>query len=590
MPAGCWALAHGFVGVSDMVLFWWVLVTKPHNKTPYELLLGISPSIRFMRPFGCPVTILNTLDPLGKFDRKADEGFLRGYSVNSKTFRVLNSRTRIVQETLHINFLANKPNVVGISPKWLFNIDTLTKSMNYQPVVVGNQPNENAGIKENFDAGKVGKETVSAQQYVMLPLCGSDKTDNKKHDDNAKRDDKGKSPVDSPTGVRDLRAEFEEFSFNSTNRVNAVSAPVNAVRPNSTNNTNSFNTASPSNTAISPNFGITRKSSFVDPSKYLDDPDMPELEDIVYSDDEDDVGTEADLSNLETNISVSPIPTTRVHKDHPITQIIDLPKGKRAIRSKWVFRNKKDERGILIRNKSRLVVVLEDVIRRDLHLDDVDGVKCLPNEEIFAELARMGYDKPLPKLNFYKACSMASAVICLVTGRKFNFSKYIFDSMVRNVDCPSKFLMYLCFLQVVMDNQVADLTSHNTTYTSPALTQKVFANMRKVRKEEVKVPNAPAPPSPINAPSPPPQDPTPTPYAIPHASPPQEQPSSPHDSTIPLLNTLMETCASLSQKEDASKQRGKIEAIDTDKDITLVDVETQEEVVTMDAEPQGRIT
>nr|GFC35858.1 hypothetical protein [Tanacetum cinerariifolium] len=62
------------------------------------------------------------------------------------------------------------------------------------------------------------------------------------------------------------------------------------------------NTASPSNTAVSPNFGIAGKSSFVDPSKYLDDPDMPELEDIVYSDDEEDVSSKADLSNLETNI------------------------------------------------------------------------------------------------------------------------------------------------------------------------------------------------------------------------------------------------------------------------------------------------
>nr|GEY56025.1 retrovirus-related Pol polyprotein from transposon TNT 1-94 [Tanacetum cinerariifolium] len=121
-----------------------ILVTKPHNKTPYELLLGRSPSIGFMRPFGCPVTILNTLDPLGKFDGKADEGFMVGYSVNSKAFRVFNSRTKIVQETLHINFLENKPNVSGIRPKWLFDTDTLTKSMNYQPVVVGNQPNDNA--------------------------------------------------------------------------------------------------------------------------------------------------------------------------------------------------------------------------------------------------------------------------------------------------------------------------------------------------------------------------------------------------------------------------------------------------------------
>nr|GEZ41411.1 retrovirus-related Pol polyprotein from transposon TNT 1-94 [Tanacetum cinerariifolium]GEZ41737.1 retrovirus-related Pol polyprotein from transposon TNT 1-94 [Tanacetum cinerariifolium] len=115
-----------------------VLVTKPHNKTPYELLLGRSSSIGFMRPFGCHVTILNTLDLLEKFDGKADEGFLAGYSVNCKAFRVFNSRTRIVQETLHINFLENKPNVTGIRPKWLFDIDTLTMSMNNQPVVAVN--------------------------------------------------------------------------------------------------------------------------------------------------------------------------------------------------------------------------------------------------------------------------------------------------------------------------------------------------------------------------------------------------------------------------------------------------------------------
>nr|GEU93783.1 retrovirus-related Pol polyprotein from transposon TNT 1-94 [Tanacetum cinerariifolium] len=196
-----------------------VLVTKPHMKTPYELLLGRSPSIGFLRPFGCPVTILNTLDPLGKFDGKADEGFLVGYSVNNKAFKVFNSRTRIVQETLHINFLKNKPNVAGIRPKWLFDIDTFTMSMNYQPVVTGNQPNDNAGIKENLDVGKVKKETVSTQQYVLLPLWstglqdpqntdddvidsafdvkenetdahvstnGSDKTANQKHDEKAK--------------------------------------------------------------------------------------------------------------------------------------------------------------------------------------------------------------------------------------------------------------------------------------------------------------------------------------------------------------------------------------------------------------------
>nr|GEX42910.1 hypothetical protein [Tanacetum cinerariifolium]GEX67962.1 hypothetical protein [Tanacetum cinerariifolium] len=157
---------------------------------------------------------------------------------------------------------------------------------------------------------------------VHVSANESDKSDNTKYDEKAKRDDKGKSHVDSPTGVRDLRDEFKEFSFNNINKVNAVSAAVTAAGLNPTNSTNSFNTASPSDTIVSLNFGIARKSSFEDPSKYPDDPEMPELKDIVYSDDEKDVGAEADLSNLETNILVSHIPTNRVHKDHLVNQII----------------------------------------------------------------------------------------------------------------------------------------------------------------------------------------------------------------------------------------------------------------------------
>nr|GEY71370.1 hypothetical protein [Tanacetum cinerariifolium] len=205
------------------------------------------------------------------------------------------------------------------------------------------------------------------------------------------------------------------------------------------------------------------------------------------------------------------------------------------------------------------VVVFEYVIRIDLHLDDADGVECLLNEEIFAELARMGAKRTAWNES---SCSMASAIICLA---------------------------------------IDDLTSHNTRYTSPALTQKVFANIRRVGKgfsevktplfasmlvqpqpqadeeeEEVEVPNALAPPSPTNAPSPPPQDPTPTPHAIPLASPLQEQPTITFESSMSLLTTLMETW-------------GEIEAIDADEDITLVDVEKDEEVVTIDAKPRGRI-
>nr|GEW45883.1 hypothetical protein [Tanacetum cinerariifolium] len=313
-----------------------VLVTKPHNKTPYELLLGRTPSISFTRPFGCSVTILNTLDPLRKFDGKADDGFLVGYSVSSMAFIVFNSRTKIVQETLHINFLENQPNVIGSRPTWLFDIDTLTQSMNYQPVGAGNQPNSSAD-PQNTNADATFKVKEPESEVHVSP---SSSANTKKHDDKTKREAKGKN--------------------------------------------------------------------------------MPALEDVTYSNNEEDVGAEADFSNLEININVSPIPTTRVHTYHPVTQIIgdlslapqtrsmtrmvkeqggltqindddfhtcmfacffsqeepkrvhqalkdpswieamqeellqfkmqkiwvlvDLPKGKRAIGSKWVFRNKKDER------------------------------------------------------------------------------------------------------------------------------------------------------------------------------------------------------------------------------------------------------
>nr|GEV15533.1 hypothetical protein [Tanacetum cinerariifolium] len=223
-------------------------------------------------------------------------------------------------------------------------------------------------------------------------------------------------------------SKFEDFSNNSINEDNATGSLVLAAGQISSNSTNIFSAAGPSNIAVSPTHG---KSSYMDSSQLFDDPNMPELEDITYSDDEEDVGVEADFTNLETSITVSPIPKTRVHKDHLVIQIIgdlslatqtrsmtkvakdqgglsqinnddfhtclfacflsqeepkrvhqalkdpswieamqeellqlkmqkvwvlvDLPNGKRAIGTKWVFRNKKDERGIVVKNKARLV-------------------------------------------------------------------------------------------------------------------------------------------------------------------------------------------------------------------------------------------
>nr|GEZ09554.1 ribonuclease H-like domain, reverse transcriptase, RNA-dependent DNA polymerase [Tanacetum cinerariifolium] len=105
------------------------------------------------------------------------------------------------------------------------------------------------------------------------------------------------------------------------------------------------------------------------------------------------------------------------------------------------------------------LMITEVTIRDVLRLDDAEGVDCLLNEEIFAELARMGYEKPSTKPTFYKAffsshSAMASAVICLSTGRRFNLSKYIFKSLVRNVDSTSKFYMYPRFIQLLIRNQL----------------------------------------------------------------------------------------------------------------------------------------
>ncbi|GKF24862.1 retrovirus-related pol polyprotein from transposon TNT 1-94, partial [Tanacetum coccineum] len=159
-----------------------VLVTKPHNKTPYELVTGKIPIISYIRPFGCHVTILNTIDHLGKFDGKSDEGFLVGYSLQSKAFRVYNLETKRVEENLHITFLENKPNVAGKGPTWLFDLDYLTDSMNYQPVRSENQANkhagpqeanQNAGTEDIIDAGDSEKEDESAQDYFVLPIWSS---------------------------------------------------------------------------------------------------------------------------------------------------------------------------------------------------------------------------------------------------------------------------------------------------------------------------------------------------------------------------------------------------------------------------------
>ncbi|GJU37959.1 putative ribonuclease H-like domain-containing protein [Tanacetum coccineum] len=312
-----------------------VLVTKPHNKTPYELFLGRKLTLGFMRPFGCPVTIFNTIDHLCKFDGKADEGFF-------------------VSE--------NTPNIAGSGPNWLFDIDELTKSINYKPVVAGNQSNGNAGTKACDDAGKARMEIVPDKDYILLPLWNADPPISQSSKSSP---DAGFKPSgdDEKKVTKEPRKEGGDSSKDSE--------CSDQEKKDNLNNTNNVNASS--------------------------------TNEVNVVDDNEDVGAEADMNNLDAFMPVSPIPTTRVHKDHPVKQIIrdlnsapqtrrmtknleeheepkkvihalkdpswikamqdellqfklqkvwtlvELPNGKRVIGTKW------DKRGIVIKNKAILV-------------------------------------------------------------------------------------------------------------------------------------------------------------------------------------------------------------------------------------------
>nr|GEV90369.1 hypothetical protein [Tanacetum cinerariifolium] len=117
-------------------------------------------------PFVSPVTILNTKDHLGKFDGKVDEGFFIGYSLNNKAFRVFNSRTWIVEGNLHIRFSENTPNVVGSRTNWLFDIDALTRTMNYEPIVAEKEMNVNSTNNVNTISSTVNAAGLNRVNVV----------------------------------------------------------------------------------------------------------------------------------------------------------------------------------------------------------------------------------------------------------------------------------------------------------------------------------------------------------------------------------------------------------------------------------------
>ncbi|GJV03058.1 putative ribonuclease H-like domain-containing protein [Tanacetum coccineum] len=279
--------------------------------------------------------------------------------------------------------------------------------------------------RDNIVTGQAEKKTEPEQEYILIPICITDpliSQDLKVSEEDAeekptKMDENGALDKDGEDNQA-TRSEFERLLKqekqtvhpNSTNNINTVSTPVSAGGPSFTND----DPSSPVNAAeVSNAFKehlFERFYPFKNAFTLLPVSNVTPMDDIrIFGNayDDEDVGADADLNNLETTMNVNPIPTTRIDKDHPKDQIIrdfnsaiqtrrmtkmtdehamkviqalkdpswieamqeellqfqlqkvwtlvNLPNGKRAIGTKWVFRNKKDERGIVVRNKARLV-------------------------------------------------------------------------------------------------------------------------------------------------------------------------------------------------------------------------------------------
>nr|GEW16550.1 ribonuclease H-like domain-containing protein [Tanacetum cinerariifolium] len=269
----------------------------------------------------------------------------------------------------------------------------------------GNRTNGIAGSKIHSDVGQEGKEKLSDQEYILLPglNTSSDVPSSNEEVVSSPKDDARKKSIIEPTYVeggkiddlgcldQQIKSTDDSKNTNSTNNFNAVSLTVNTASDKDgtfqrTYGEWNFSTPIPVNAT---------GSSFSHPTTLDDFSKMPNLEDIgIFDDayDDRDEGAEADYNNLEIVIPVNPIPSTRIHKDHPKEQIVremepkkvtqalndeswvkamqeellqfkllnvwtlvDLPHRKRAIGTKWVYKNKRDQRGIVVRNKARLV-------------------------------------------------------------------------------------------------------------------------------------------------------------------------------------------------------------------------------------------
>ncbi|GJU52695.1 putative ribonuclease H-like domain-containing protein [Tanacetum coccineum] len=281
---------------------------------------------------------------LGKFDGKSDDGFFVGYSLTIKAFRVYNIRTRKVEENLHIRFLKDKPIVLGDGPKWLFDIDSLTKSMNYVSVIAGTNSNDFADNSSYFDS-----PSTNVSHDEPEPSCDAEK-----------KDDEG---VSKASGVDD-----QEIPESSTPNINTAGPSINTASANLRTGSLHINTVSP--TVLTTRSNCPQSIS-----------DIISLRGQCYSlnPNADLFGdeTEMDMSNLNASYHVPTTPNTRIHKDHSLDHVIEPKRVTKTLSdSAWVEAMQEE----LLQFKLQKVWVLVDLPK---------GKRAIDYNEVFAPVARI---------------------------------------------------------------------------------------------------------------------------------------------------------------------------------------------------------
>ncbi|GJZ76452.1 hypothetical protein Tco_0641124 [Tanacetum coccineum] len=289
------------------------------------------------------------------------------------------------ESTMLVAVLENKPMIEGIGLKWLFDIDSLTQSMNYVPVTTCTVSNDSAGTS-----------VENSQDCIVMPIW----KDTSYFDSPTKDADNGepKTAHDAQKQVEDgsnnENDEQERFAYDSSTKdVNVVGQQVNTASPDVNTSSLKLNVLAIVSTA-SPNeednteeeqkfFGGTLQNSYIVPthSHYKKTIKIIQIECDWWS-----VVTCSDkkyVKNILLNQGGSMQEELLNSTSTKFGYRWVLPNGKKAIRTKWVFRNKKDERGIVIRNKARFEELILEVnllhsvdlvnpLVKDGDADDVD--------------------------------------------------------------------------------------------------------------------------------------------------------------------------------------------------------------------------